>query len=72
MYSIFDILRIVKNLHGTTGYMWELPLVLIVNGKLKNLQLRLRFHALDQEEIPHTTKYQPLMNLLSHLGLPHL
>ena len=25
-----------------------------------------------KEEIPHTTKYEPMMKLLSYLGLPHL
>ena len=29
-------------------------------------------YFLAHEEMPHTTKYTPLMNLLSHLGLPHL
>ena len=29
-------------------------------------------YFLAQEEIPHTTKYEPLLRLLSHLGLPHL
>lgn len=29
-------------------------------------------YFLAHKEIPHTTKYNPLMNLLSHLGLPHL
>ena len=31
-----------------------------------------RVYFMAKEEIPHTTKYEPMVKLLSYLGLPHL